>query len=56
MPGKKAINHKLQGSVATYIRCGRIVNIQIEKGLLLSLSEKFFLTRLRFDRIMAMSL
>jgi len=42
MPGKKAINHKLQGSVAIYIRCGRIVNIQIEKGLLLSLSEKFF--------------
>jgi len=34
---KQAINDKLQGSVATYLRCGGVVNNQIEKGLLLSL-------------------
>ena len=37
-----AINDKLQGSVATYLRCGCIVNNQIRKSLLLSLSVKFF--------------
>ena len=35
-------NDKLQGSVATYSRCGRVVNNQIKKGLLLSLSENIF--------------
>jgi len=39
---KQAINDKLQGSVATYIRCGRVVNNQIRKSLLLTLSVKFF--------------
>jgi len=34
---KQAINDKLQGSVATYLRCGGVVNNQIKKGLLLSL-------------------
>jgi len=34
---KQAINNKLQGSVATYLRCGVVVNNQIKKGLLLSL-------------------
>jgi len=29
-----------QGSVATYLRCGGVVNNQIKKGLLLSLSVK----------------
>jgi len=38
---KEAINDKVQGSVATYLRCGGIANNQINKGLLLSLSEKF---------------
>jgi len=34
---KQAINDKfLQGSVATYLRCGGVVNNQIKKGLLLS--------------------
>ena len=33
---KQVINDKLQGSVATYLRCGGVVN-QIKKGLLLSL-------------------
>jgi len=37
---KQAINGKLQGSVATYLRCGGVVNNQIMKGLLLSLSVK----------------
>ena len=35
------INDKLQGSVATYLRMGGgVVNNQIKKGLLLSLSVK----------------
>ena len=34
----QAINDKLQGSVAAYIRCGWVVNNQIKKCLLLSLS------------------
>jgi len=34
---KQAINDKLQGSVATYLRCNWVVNNQIKKGLLLSL-------------------
>ena len=40
MSPKQATNNKLQGSVATYFRCGGVVNNQIKKGLLLSLSEK----------------
>jgi len=34
---KTSHNDKLQGSVATYLRCGGVVNNQIKKGLLLSL-------------------
>jgi len=33
---KQATNDKLQGTVATYLRCGGVVNNQIKKGLLLS--------------------
>jgi len=33
MSAKQAINDKLQGSVATYLRCGGVVNNQIKKGL-----------------------
>jgi len=40
MSAKQAINDKLQGSVAAYIRCGGVVNNQIKKGLLLSLRVK----------------
>ena len=36
MSAKQAINDKLQGSVATYLRCGWVVNNQIKNGLLLS--------------------
>jgi len=38
--GKQVINDKLQGSVATYLRCGGVVNNQIKEGLFLSLSVK----------------
>jgi len=41
MSGKQAINDKLQGSVATYLRCGGVVNNQISKGLLL-ICQRFF--------------
>jgi len=37
---KQAINDKLQGSVATYLKCGGGDNNQIKKGLLLRLSVK----------------
>jgi len=40
MWAKHAINDKLQGNVATYLRRGGIVNNQIKKGLLLSLWVK----------------
>jgi len=45
MSAKQAINDKLQGSVATHLRCGGVVNNQTETGLLLSLSEKVFFNR-----------
>ena len=38
---KQAINDELQGSVATYVKCGGVVNNQIKKCLLLSLSVIF---------------
>jgi len=40
---KQATNHKLQGSVAAYLKCGGVVNNQINKNLLLSLSMKKYL-------------
>ena len=40
---KQAIDDKLQGSVATYLRYGGVVDKQIKKGLLLSLPADFFL-------------
>jgi len=42
MSAKQAISDKLQGSVATYLRCYAVVNNQIKKGLLLSLRVKRF--------------
>ena len=41
---KQHINDKLQGSVATYLRCGGVVNNQIKNGLLLSVRVKKKLT------------
>jgi len=43
MSAKQAINDKLQSSVATYLRCGGVVNNQIKNGLLLSLRVKTIL-------------
>ena len=40
LSAKQAIDDKLHGSVATYLRCDRVVNNQIKKGLLLSLLVK----------------
>ena len=40
MSAKQVINDKLQGDIATYLRCGGVVNNQIKKGLLLSLWVK----------------
>jgi len=40
MSAKQALNDKLKGSIAAYLRCGRVVNNQIKKGLLLSLRVK----------------
>jgi len=42
MSAKQSIKDKLEGSVATCLRCGGVVNNQIKKGLLLSLQVKFF--------------
>ena len=33
MSATQAINDKLQGSVATYLRCGGVVSNQIKKGI-----------------------
>ena len=41
MSAKQAINDNLQGSVATYLRCGWVVNIK--KSLLLSVWVKNFI-------------
>ena len=41
MSAKQAINDKLRGSVATYLRYGRVVNNHTEKGL----RVEFFLNR-----------
>jgi len=42
MSAKQAISDKLQGSVATYLRCGEVLNNEIKKGLLRSLLVIFF--------------
>jgi len=51
MPAKQDINDKLQGSVATRLRCGGVVNSQIETGLLLSLRVKKFFNRWIFGKV-----
>jgi len=40
MSAKEALNDKLQGTVAAYLRCGGVVNNQIKKSLLLSVRVK----------------
>jgi len=65
MSAKQAINDKLQGSVAAYLRCGSVVtyarcgwmfDIHLTANLLRNLPVKKIVNRLRFDRIMVMSL
>jgi len=56
MSVKQAINYKLQSSVATYLRCGGVVNNQIKKGLLVSVSEIFFLNRCIFGKVTSKSM
>jgi len=46
---KQAINDKLQGSVATYLRLRGVVSNQIKKGLLLNLPVKM----LKIDEYLA---
>jgi len=43
MSTKQAINDKLHGSVATYLRCSGVFNNQIKKCLLLSLRVIFLI-------------
>jgi len=45
MSTKQAINDKLQGSVATYLRCGGVVNNQIKKGFVAESARVIFLNR-----------
>jgi len=45
-----------QGSVSTYARCGGILNIHLTTNLQRNLAVKKNFNRLRFDRIMVMSL
>jgi len=52
MSAKQAINDKLQGSVAIYFRCGGVVNNQIRKSLLLSVSV-IFLNRKIFGKVIS---
>jgi len=42
MSAKQAINNKLQGSVATYLKFGGVINKQIKKDLLLSVRVNVF--------------
>jgi len=42
MTAKQAIDDKLQGSIATYLRCGGVGNNQIKKVIAESVGEKFF--------------
>jgi len=46
MSTKQAINDKLQGRVAIYLRYGEVFSNQINKGLLLSLRVNFLKSNL----------
>ena len=54
MSSKQALNDKLQGSVATYLICGEVVNNQIRKVYCCVCERKFkigeYLVRLHFLR------
>jgi len=51
MSAKQAINNKLQGSVATYLRCVGVVNNQIKKDLLEAREWKSFYNRWIFGKV-----
>jgi len=53
MSAKQAINDKLQGSVATYLKCDGVINKQIKKDLLLSVRVNVFLNRRIFEKLQA---
>ena len=53
--GKTSINDKLLASVATFFRCGGVVNYHIKKGWLLSVWVNFFLNRWIFGKITSKS-
>jgi len=40
MSAKQVMNDKLEGSVATYLMCGGVVNNQIKRGLLPNLKSE----------------
>ena len=42
MSAKQAINDKLRGSVATYLRCGGVFNNQIKRFIAESVSDRCF--------------
>ena len=48
---KQAINDKLQGSVATYLRYGGVANKQIKNGLLVSVWVKKIFNRWTFGKV-----
>jgi len=51
MSAKQAINDKLQGSVATYLMCGGVVNNQIRKGLFAESVSEIVLNRWIFGKV-----
>ena len=48
-----SVIHVLQGSVATYVRCGGMSTLHCIANFLLSLAVKEFLKSLRFDKVTA---
>jgi len=52
---KKALNDKLQGNVAAYLRCAGVVNNQIKKGLLLSVWVENFFKPVNFGKVTSKS-
>jgi len=53
MSAKQAINDKLQGSVAAYLRCSGVVNNQIKNGLFLSLRVRKILKPVNIWKLQA---
>ena len=51
MSAKQATNDKLQGSVATHLRCGGVVNSQIKKRFVDESESDFFLNWWIFSKV-----